>query len=97
MALQNLYRSCTAIMFLKCIWENLGKPGMAALTKIQNAITKAMKDKLERTSKEIIIKVQVENDKENWTDKHIQKEVTRLVEKCWLTKTKRGHYKQTPY
>ena len=81
----------------KCIWENLGKPGMAALTKIQNAITKAMKDKLERTSKEIIIKVQVENDKENWTDKHIQKEVTRLVEKCWLTKTKRGHYKQTPY
>ena len=81
----------------KCIWENLGKPGMAALTKIQNAITKAMKDKLERTSKEIIIKVQVENDKENWTDKHIQKEVTRLVEQCWLTKTKRGHYKQTPY
>ena len=81
----------------KCIWENLGKPGMAALTKIQNAITKAMKDNSERTSKEIIVKVQVDNGKENWTDKHIQKEVTRLVEKSYLMKTKRGHYKQMPF
>ena len=80
-----------------CIWENLGKPGMAALTKIQNAITKAMKDNSERTSKEIIVKVQVDNGKENWTDKHIQKEVTRLVEKSYLMKTKRGHYKQMPF
>ena len=81
----------------KCIWENLGKPGMAALTKIQNAITKAMKDNSERTSKEIIVKVQVDNGKENWTDKHIQKEVTRLVEKSYLMKIKRGHYKQMPF
>jgi hypothetical protein len=81
----------------KCLWENLGKPGMAALTKIQNAITKAMKDNSERTSKEIIVKVQVDNGKENWTDKHIQKEVTRLVEKSYLMKTKRGHYKQMPF
>ena len=80
-----------------CIWENLGKPGMAALTKIQNAITKAMKDNSERTSKEIIVKVQVDNGKENWTDKHIQKEVTRLVEKSYLMKIKRGHYKQMPF
>ena len=81
----------------KCLWENLGKPGMAALTKIQNAITKAMKDNSERTSKEIIVKVQVDNGKENWTDKHIQKEVTRLVEKSYLMKIKRGHYKQMPF
>ena len=80
-----------------CLWENLGKPGMAALTKIQNAITKAMKDNSERTSKEIIVKVQVDNGKENWTDKHIQKEVTRLVEKSYLMKIKRGHYKQMPF
>jgi len=81
----------------KCIWENLGKPGMAALTKIQNAIIKIMKDDEERTPMEIIVKVQEDNKKDNWGDEHIRKEITRLVEKSHLMKTKRGHYKQVPF
>tara|TARA_Y100000031_G_scaffold45786_1_gene52359 strand:+ start:3185 stop:5155 length:1971 start_codon:yes stop_codon:yes gene_type:complete len=81
----------------KCIWENLGKPGMAALTKIQSAIIKIMKDDEERTPMEIIVKVQEDNKEDNWGDEHIRKEITRLVEKSHLFKTKRGHYKQVPF
>ena len=70
---------------------------MAALTKIQSAITKTMKDDEERTPIEIIVKVQEDNKKDNWGDEHIRKEITRLVEKSHLFKTKRGHYKQVPF
>ena len=81
----------------KCIWENLGKPGLAALTKIQTAINNTMKDDRERTSREIIMKIQENYVDEAWGDTHIQKEITRLVEKSNLFKTKRGHYKQVPF
>ena len=81
----------------KCIWENLGKPGMAALTNIQNSIIKIMKDDKERSAKEIIINVQESCKSENWGDEHIRTEITRLTEKSHLMKMKRGIYKQVPF
>jgi len=81
----------------KCIWENLGKPGMAALTNIQKAITLTMNDDKERTPMQIIIHIQEHYSDEDWGDEHIRKEITRLVEKSCLMKTKRGHYKQSPF
>ena len=81
----------------KCIWENLGKPGMAVLTNIQNSIIKIMKDDKERSAKEIIINVQESCKSENWGDEHIRKEIARLTEKSHLMKIKRGIYKQVPF
>ena len=81
----------------KCIWENLGKPGMTALTNIQNSIIKIMKDDKERSAKEIIINVQESCKSENWGDEHIRTEITRLTEKSHLMKMKRGIYKQVPF
>ena len=81
----------------KCIWENLGKPGLAALTNIQKAITLTMNDDKERTPMQIIIHIQEHYSDEDWGDEHIRKEITRLVEKSCLMKTKRGHYKQLPF
>ena len=56
-----------------------------------------MKDDNERSAREIIVKAQEDNKKENWGDEHIRKEITRSVEKGTLFKTKRGHYKHVPF
>jgi len=92
----------------RCIWENLGKPGMAAMTTIQKSILAALKayekpafekefPGLEIPAKNIIVHVQTRNQKENWSDKHIQKEITRMSLNNEIMKTKRGHYKQVPF
>lgn len=81
----------------KCIWENLGTPGAAALTNIQRAITQIMNDGKERTPMQIILLLQENNSDEDWGDEHIRKEITRSVEKGTLFKTKRGHYKHVPF
>ena len=81
----------------KCIWENLGQPGSATLTNIQNAIINTMNDGVERSPMQIIILLQENHKDENWGDEHIRKEITRSVEKGTLFKTKRGHYKHVPF
>ena len=81
----------------KCIWENLGTPGAAALTNIQRAITQTMNDQKERTPMQIILLLQENNSDEDWGDEHIRKEITRSVEKGTLFKTKRGHYKHVSF
>jgi hypothetical protein len=81
----------------KCIWQNLGTPGMATLTNIQNAIINFMKDDKERSAKDIIVNVQENCKSENWGDEHIRTEITRLTEKSRLMKMKRGIYKSMPF